>query len=79
MGDQEQRHGVDRFGLGEEPRRPRPMAGPFHAGLGRERRDVAHRAFRHVACHRSRAIEVPLADTVGEKIDQLGDVGGPLN
>jgi hypothetical protein len=37
--------------------------------------NVSHRAFRHVACHRSRAIEVLLTHPVGEKVDQPGDVG----
>jgi hypothetical protein len=71
----QQRHGVDRFGLGEQPRRPWPVPRPFRAGLRCERGDVSHCALRNVACHRSRAIEVLFADPVGEKVDQPGDVG----
>src|ERR1700722_2074015 len=36
---------------------------------------MAHRAFRHVASHRRRTIEVLLPNPVGEQVDQPGDVG----
>ena len=70
----QQRDGLDRLGMGEQPRRPRPMAGPFRAGLRRQRRDVADRALGNVARDGRGAIEILLADAVGEEIDEAGDI-----
>ena len=47
---------------------PSPVSGA--AGATR-----AHRAFRHVARDRSEAIEPLFADAIGERVDQVGDIG----
>ena len=51
------------------------MVRPCLAGRRRQRRDPLDGAFRHVAGHRGDAIELLLADAIGERVDQAGDVG----
>jgi hypothetical protein len=55
-------------GRGQRPR-------PFRAGIGRERGECRTTRSGRPACHRSHTVEVLLADSVDEKVDQPGDVG----
>ena len=74
----QQRHGLDRLGTGRAAApaaangRAIPRRSPAPARA--MRRD---RALRHVACDRRDAIELRLADAVGENVDQPGDVRAP--
>src|ERR1700724_919828 len=50
------------------------MVRPCLTRVGSRRRDATHRAFRHVAGDRSETIEMLFADSIGERVDETGDV-----
>ncbi len=66
--------GLDRLRSWQQARGARPMVRPRLAGIGSRRRDATHRAFRHVAGDRSETIEMLFANSIGERVDETGDV-----
>jgi len=52
----------------------RPKIWPRLAGLWRGWRDLLNRAFWHVARDRTKAIEPLFPDSIGERIDEAGDI-----
>ena len=71
----QERDRLDALGMGKETRRPRPMARPCRACVRRQRRDTADRSLGHVACDGGHPVDRPLADAVGQRVHQIGDIG----
>jgi hypothetical protein len=48
---------------------------PCRAGAWRDRINTHHRTFRHVAGNRRETIKPLVADAIGQRVDQAGNVG----
>jgi hypothetical protein len=66
--------GLDRFRPRQQARGARPRISPGLAGVRPYRRDFLNRTFRHVAFDPREAIEMLLANSVGERVDEAGDI-----